>query len=226
MRPVVMLHGFAGSFERTWRRPGVADLVADLGRTVVGIDLLGHGDAPKPHDPAAYADLVPRARADIDAAVGDEVVDVVAFSLGAHATLELAAATPDRFGTLILAGVGDRLFVARDPEVVARSLEGPADPDDQVAHHFRVMADAPGGDPEALAACLRRPTSPLTPDALATITNETVVVVGDRDELAGDGQPLVDALPHARLVTLPRTDHGATPESFVFLDVVMDVLGG
>jgi pimeloyl-ACP methyl ester carboxylesterase len=218
-----MLHGFAGSFERTWRQTGVADLVGDLGRTVVGIDLLGHGEAPKPHDPEAYLELVERARADIDAAT-DEVVDVVAFSLGAHTTLELAAATPERFGTLVLGGVGDRLFEGRDPEAVALAMEQEPDPEDVVARHFRVIADVPGNDPEALAACLRRPTEPLTPAALATITNEVIVATGDRDVLAGDPQVLVDALPNARLVVLSRTDHAATPEAFSFIDVVMQAL--
>jgi pimeloyl-ACP methyl ester carboxylesterase len=221
---VVMLHGFAGSFERTWRQTGVADLVGDLGRTVVGIDLLGHGEAPKPHDPAAYAELVDRARADIDAATDGEVADVVAFSLGAHTTLELAATTPERFGTLVLGGVGDRLFDHRDPEAVALAMEQEPDPEDVVARHFRVIADVPGNDPEALAACLRRPTEPLTPTALAAVTNEVIVATGDRDVLAGDPQVLVDALPSARLVLLARTDHAATPEAFAFLDVVMQAL--
>jgi pimeloyl-ACP methyl ester carboxylesterase len=154
MRPVVMLHGFAGSYERTWRQTGVADLVADLGRPVVGIDLLGHGEAPKPHEPEAYAELAARARADIDEATGGEVADVVAFSLGAHTVLELAASTPERFGTLVLGGVGSRLFDGRDPEQVALAMEREPDPEDVVARHFRVIADVPGNDPQVLVDAL------------------------------------------------------------------------
>ena len=55
--PVLLVHGFASSFERNWREPGWADLLAESGRQVIGIDLLGHGSADKPHDPAAYAHL-------------------------------------------------------------------------------------------------------------------------------------------------------------------------
>lgn len=225
MRPVLMVHGFAGSFRRTWHEPGVADLVGDLGRTVVGIDLLGHGDAPKPHDPAAYAALASQARADLDAATGGAVVDVVAFSLGAHVALALAVETPERFGTLVLAGVGDRLFDRHDPEVAAAALTAPPDGDDLRARHLRVIADDPSNDLDALAACLRRPVDPISPHALASVTNRTVVVVGDQDTTAGDGQVLVDALPDARLVVLARTDHAGTPSSFAFLDVVMHALG-
>jgi pimeloyl-ACP methyl ester carboxylesterase len=49
-RPVAMVHGFAGSFDSTWENPGVAQLVRDIGRPVIGVDLLGHGTAPKPHE--------------------------------------------------------------------------------------------------------------------------------------------------------------------------------
>ncbi|MDE0065459.1 MAG: hypothetical protein OXN44_01150 [Acidimicrobiaceae bacterium] len=56
--PVVLIRGFATSTERTWREPGWFDLLKDARRHAIGIDLLGHGDAPKPTDPEAYDDLV------------------------------------------------------------------------------------------------------------------------------------------------------------------------
>ena len=37
--------------------PGWIDLVADAGRPVIPVDILGHGGAGSPHDPEAYADL-------------------------------------------------------------------------------------------------------------------------------------------------------------------------
>ncbi|HEU4841145.1 MAG TPA: alpha/beta fold hydrolase [Ilumatobacteraceae bacterium] len=49
--PVLLVHGWGGSFDATWRRSGFTELLADAGREVIGVDLLGHGDAPKPHDP-------------------------------------------------------------------------------------------------------------------------------------------------------------------------------
>src|SRR5581483_1122143 len=55
--PVLLVHGFASSFERNWREPGWVDLLADAGRSVIEVDLLGHGNAAKPHEPEAYADL-------------------------------------------------------------------------------------------------------------------------------------------------------------------------
>jgi pimeloyl-ACP methyl ester carboxylesterase len=55
--PVVLIHGWAGSFLETWQKPGIDALLSDIGRTVIGVDLLGHGAAEKPTDPQAYAHL-------------------------------------------------------------------------------------------------------------------------------------------------------------------------
>src|SRR5690348_4182850 len=55
--PILLVHGLGSSFEHGWRAPGWADLIADANRTVIPVDLLGHGTAEAPHDPAAYAHL-------------------------------------------------------------------------------------------------------------------------------------------------------------------------
>src|SRR5260370_26842131 len=41
--PVLLVHGFASSAEHNWRRPGWLDLLADLGRETIAVDLPGHG---------------------------------------------------------------------------------------------------------------------------------------------------------------------------------------
>ena len=96
--PVVLVHGWGGSFETTWRQSGFTELLADAGREVIGVDLLGHGEAPKPHDPAAYADMTTR----IVDALPDEPVDIVGFSLGAITTLRLATRRPELFNRIVL----------------------------------------------------------------------------------------------------------------------------
>ena len=55
--PVLLGHGFATSAARTWGDNGWIDLLGDAGRQAIAPDLLGHGDADKPHDPAAYAHM-------------------------------------------------------------------------------------------------------------------------------------------------------------------------
>lgn len=226
--PVFLLHGFGTSAARTWGDNGWIDLLQDAGRTVIAPDLLGHGTSPKPHDPEAYNDLEADVVIALEKAVGDQPVDAIGFSLGARVLLTLAAENPARFGRIVLSGVGDNLFrEGEDPEMLARAIERDTPPEHPWAAYFHQMAHAPGNDPLALAAYLRRPHGPhgtrFADDALARIDNPVLVVIGDRDT-AGPGDPLVDRLPNARLVVLPKTDHFATPKNFAFIDAALDFL--
>ena len=205
--------GSAAGSPSCWRTPG--------GRSI-GVDLLGHGEAPKPHDPEAYADLTGR----IEDALPAEPVDAVGFSLGALTLLRLAIRRPEAFRRIVVAGIGRNVF-ERDDVVRARvlaGLDGTAEPEDNLARLFSQYADQPGNDRLALAAVMRRDdATALTPDALAAVTVPVLVVLGDRD-FAGPADPLVEALPDARLVTLRNVDHFATPESFGFIDATLEFL--
>lgn len=219
--PVLLVHGWGGSFATTWERSGFTALLADAGRPVIGVDLLGHGEAPKPHDDGAYADLTTR----IVDALPEEPVDAVGFSLGALTLLRLASLEPERFRRLVLAGIGRNVF-ERDEEAGARivaAVEG-AETDDKRAQLFAQYARQPGNDPIALAAVMRAGAGRVWGDAeLAAVAVPTLVAIGDQD-FAGPADRLVEALPDARLATLRRTDHFATPESFDFIDATLEFL--
>lgn len=219
--PVVLVHGLASSFEHNWAETGFADLLADAGREVVPVDLLGHGSAPTPHDPAAYADLEARVALALPA-VG--TVDAVGFSLGARVVLRLATMQPERFTRLVVAGVGTNLFQRADYEPLAHALET----DDVGAPGplglFVRFAHGSGSDRLALAACLRRPEEPLTSEELARVSCPVLVVLGDRD-FVGPADPLLEALPDARLVMLRGVDHFATLKHFGFIDAALGFLG-
>ena len=101
MGSVVLVHGWGGSFASTWGRSGFSVLLEDGGKEVIGVDLLGHGEAPKPHEPEAYADLTER----LFDALPDEPVEAVGFSLGALTLLRAAIAHPERFSRVVLAGI-------------------------------------------------------------------------------------------------------------------------
>lgn len=224
--PVVLVHGWGGSFEATWQRSGFTELLADAGRPVVGIDLLGHGTAPKPHDPEAYADLGSRVLEQLDAQGITTPVDAIGFSLGAMTLLRLAATVPHRFRRVVLAGVGRNVVEPDDGSGarIADAVEGRGDAADTPAQVFAQYANQPGNDPVALAAIMRRPRSHITADDFSRATCEILVVIGDKD-FAGPGEPLVEALPNARLVTLRNVDHFATPEAFSFIDAALEFLG-
>jgi pimeloyl-ACP methyl ester carboxylesterase len=228
--PVVLVHGWGGSFESTWERTGFTALLADAGREVIGVDLLGHGTAPKPHDPEAYADLSAR----IVEALPAGPVDAVGFSLGALTLLRTAIAAPDRFQRLVLAGIGRNVF-ERDDAATARILAGvegtaevaageAVDDLDNLARLFGQYSHIEGNDGVALAAVLRRPDpGPITPADLSVVACPVLVALGDHD-FARPAEALVRALPDARYVELRHTDHFATPESFAFIDAVLEFL--
>jgi pimeloyl-ACP methyl ester carboxylesterase len=218
--PVALVHGFATSSARTWGDNGWLDLLADAGRTTLPIDLLGHGTADKPHDPAAYDQM----EALVAAQLPDGPVDGIGFSLGARVLLTLASDQPERFGRLVLTGVGANLLRTETSDVVLRAIEGDGDPTNPVVQYFAGLAQQPGVDRAALAACLRSPRPLLTPERLARVELPVLVVIGDKD-FAGPGEPLAEALPQAELVTLRNVDHFATPKDFGAIDATLDFLG-
>ena len=203
--PVVLVHGFASSFDRGWRQLGWVDLLEDAGRRVVGVDLLGHGDAPKPHDPAAYADVGARV---VDVLPG-EPVDAVGFSAGGLVLLDVASRHPERFARLAILGLGANLFRPRDP-------------DDPLRQAFARFVTTEGNDPVALAAFGQRPLPSID---YSRITCPVLLVLGERDA-NGPADPLADALSNATVTVkvLRGVDHLGTPTDFGCIDAVLSFL--
>ena len=232
-RPLVLVHGWAGSFDHTWRRAGLVDLLADAGRSVVAYDLPGHGTARKSHDPHDYIDMagdllahVATLRTGGSNAAGEMPrVDAVGFSLGAITLLRALVREPNSFGTVMLAGIGDGVFHPHDParsDRILAGLEGRAEPGDVTARIFGKIGSEAHNDKLALAAVLRRPREePFSSAQLAAIDNEVIVVLGDQD-FSAPATVLASSFAKSRLVTLKAVDHFRTPEAFAFIDVVME----
>jgi pimeloyl-ACP methyl ester carboxylesterase len=225
--PVVLVHGWGGSFASTWQRNGFTALLEDAGLPIVGVDLLGHGTAPKPHDPAAYADLTGRV---LDA-LPDEPVDAIGFSLGAMTLLRAAIDHPERFHRLVLAGVGANVF-RRDEtgvQAIVAGLEtvaagGDASGLETTVRLFTQYASQPGNDLAALTAVMKRPAAdPITPEDCRRVTCPVLVVVGDRD-FVHPGDELAAAFTDGRCETLRNVDHFATTDAFGFFDAALEFL--
>jgi pimeloyl-ACP methyl ester carboxylesterase len=219
-----LIHGFASSFQREWVQPGWVALLEDMGREVIGVDMLGHGDADKPHDPAAYAAL----EDDVAAALPAGPVDGIGFSMGARVLLTLASREPSRFGRIVVGGVGGRLLnpaVERQGLAIVAGVSG-EETDDPLAQAFGRFARNPGNDQEALLACLRREYVELTPEMLSGITSPVLIVAGDQDPLAGDPAALAAVMPNATAKSLRNVDHLATASDFGFIDAALQFLEG
>lgn len=213
-RPVVLLHGLGGSAADTWQGNGWIDLITDAGRPALGIDLLGHGSAPKPHEPEAYLEMHQH--------VLDQLpptpVDAIGFSLGAMTLLRCAIAAPERFARLVLTGIGGNVFEPSERhQMIIDAIDGVGDPNDPFTRYFADLADNPDADPEALKALVSSGGERLTPADVADITMPVLVLLGDGDFNCPAG-PLVDALPNASFTELKRCDHFATPRSMQCLD--------
>lgn len=223
--PVLLLHGWAGSFRDTWQKPGIDALLADIGRTVIGLDLLGHGSQDKPHDPQAYSRLPEWLLETIEPE--HPVVDAVGFSLGALTLLRAVILQPHRFRRIVLAGIGDGVFEKAQPNANQRivdALEGRAPEDDTFARMFSQYGHQPGNDLLALTAIMKRPPSePVLEAELRSLNHEVLVVIGDKD-FTFPAERLASAFMKGKLAVLKNTDHFATTESFSFIDELLDFL--
>ena len=223
--PVLLVHGWAGSFRETWQKPGIDALLEDIGRTGVGLDLLGHGTQEKPHEPEAYAQLPEWLLNQLDPV--NPVYDAVGFSLGALTLLRALILQPYRFRRVVLAGIGNGVFDPPQPNAnkrIINALEGRAPEDDTFARMFSSYGHQPGNDLAALTAIMKRPPSePVTEEELGVLDQRVLVVIGDKD-FTYPADRLASAFPNGKLAVLKNTDHFATTESFAFIDEILEFL--
>ena len=98
--PVVLIHGLAASLH-DWDL--LAPLLVDAGYSAHALDLLGHGDSPKPPDPAyQMAWLVDHFISWLDGLNLTEPPVLIGHSLGGYVALEYARRFPDRVRGLVL----------------------------------------------------------------------------------------------------------------------------
>ena len=226
--PLVLLHGIgADCGEWALTLPVLA-----RGRRVLAMDLLGHGRSDKP----AGSGIEYRVRLLADAVVGaietlpdrPRRVDLLGHSLGGAVALDVVRRHARLVRRLVLVDAAGQP-VAETIDLMATSLPFvPGSYDDA----RRLLATSVNsrllGHPlVALAAALykgRRKNRPqlmrlvasmaagedvITPRDLSRITQETLVLWGDRDRIfpLAAGRRLARSLPNARLEILPRCGH-------------------
>ena len=227
--PVVLVHGFAASFELNWRAPGVVAALLAEHRRVIGIDCRGHGKSGKPHDPAAYADT---AMADDVVALMDhlgiERADLAGYSMGGQISAVLLLSHPQRWNSAILAGVGDWIFGEGGSEQWKAMVSGLEEKDDNAITDpamkgFRAFALATGNDLAALAAQQRAGRVIVNRNDLASVHLPVMVLIGENDTLVGTGANLAAAIPGANLVTVPG-DHMSAVAQPAFRDAMLAFL--
>jgi len=228
---IVLVHGFASNRRENWQRLGWYGAFERKGLRAVALDCRGHGESAKPLDPSAYSREA--MAGDVLALMdhlGIEKADLMGFSMGARIALAAALGSPERFGHLVLGGVGEKLFEPpRADSAMAEAMEA-ENPDsivDSLLRSFRYFADESHENRLALAALSRASLRFADGDGRAACGNlrlPVLVVAGARDTLAGDPEPLAHAFPNGRAVTLPGCDHFSAIPHGLFKAAVFDFL--
>lgn len=226
--PILLLHGFASDRETNWRRPGWYASLTEAGRRVIAIDLRGHGESEKPHDPSAYGHAAMAAdavRLLDQCAIGS--VDLMGYSMGGAVAIQLLAEHDERVNTAILGGVGSGVTDGlAGTDRIADALEA-ADIEDvqtDLGRRFRRFAERSDNDLAALAAVMRARDAPIDPDRLAQVSTPVLAVAGSEDDLVDDPQALADRFPNAEAVTVEGTDHLTTVGHQSYREAVLDFL--
>lgn len=223
--PVVLVHGFASNARYNWGITGWLKFLSERYR-VIALDCRGHGQSGKPHDPAAYA--IDRMGGDVIRLLdhlGIERVLLMGYSMGARISMWLMLTLPERFRAVVLGGVGagGRMGEAGQREGIVEALLAPDKSliADQTSRLFREFAEANRNDLVALAACMRAEhCAAADVSALGSVTMPVMIVVGTRDTLVGDAEPLHRMIPGSRLLKLEGRDHLNTPGDRLYKEAV------
>jgi pimeloyl-ACP methyl ester carboxylesterase len=231
--PVVLIHGFGLSAAENWMRTGMVERLARRWR-VLALDVRGHGESDKPHDPARYGLNI--VRGDIVRLLdhlGIARARIMGYSMGSRIALDMLMYHPERLSAALLGGFGQggQIRVPGQRNRIAAALleEDPALIEDVMARRFRRGAERNGKDLRALAAYIRAEE---TSDAeaavdfaaLGRLTIPVMVATGDRDVIAGDPRPLAGWFRDARIAVIEGGDHVSVPADARFHQVVEDFL--
>ena len=210
-KPVLLIHGFASNARVNWWDTGWVKVLSEAGYQVITFDNRGHGLSGKLYDVAAYPapEMAEDARRLLDH-LGIERTLVMGYSMGARISAFLTIDHPERVRAAVFSGLAENMIKGFGrSEPIAEALEAPSldavtDPE---ARTFRAFAEQTKADLRALAACMRSERAKVTMADLARIRVPVLVVAGEVDDTAGRVEPLVEAIPGARGVVLPRRNH-------------------
>ncbi len=228
--PILLIHGFASTHAVNWVFPLWVKTLTGDGRRTIAHDNRGHGRSEKLYDPAAYhtAEMADDALRLLDH-LEIERADVMGYSMGARISSWLALHRPDRVRSLILGGLGIHLVDGVGlPIGIADAMETER-PDlltDPQQKTFRAFAEATKSDRKALAACIRGSRQVLDPEEVHAIAAPTLICIGTKDDVAGDGHELARLFRNGRAVDIPDRDHNRAVGDKVYKQAVLEFLAG
>ncbi len=228
LRPVLLLHGFASSTKLNWADTGWIRYLNEAGRTVITVDLPGHGASTSPEARDSYSPS--RIRADLLQVLQDNHavplrdgvpssgVDIIGYSLGSRLAWEFGATQPELVRRMVLGGPGSGDPLAEFDLAAAQLFlaEGTPIADPRTAELMRMARLVPTNDVFALLTMVEAvKDEPFTPSE-AVPKMPLLLVAGENDDLASTAQELAGLAPHAELMLLPARTHANAVTSRAF----------
>lgn len=215
--PLVLIHGAFGTID-TWG-PILETLASS--RTVIAVELQGHGhtaDIDRPFGYTDFADDVAAAMAHLEI----PTADVVGYSMGANTAIQVAIRHPERVHRLVaispnVRSDGEYADVHAGIEALTADMLAGS----PIEEAYRRSAPAPDEFPtliEKLKSLLTAEFA-FSEDSISAIAAPTFVAIGDSDtvrpehavelfRMLGGGVPGdMVGLPSSRLAVLPSTTH-------------------
>jgi pimeloyl-ACP methyl ester carboxylesterase len=228
--PVVLIHGFTGSYARHWEAPGVIQALEAAGYRVIALDCRGHGESGKPHDPRQYGlEMV----SDVVNLLDHLRVDrahVVGYSMGGAIASQLLVKQPRRLITVTLLGAGwegDDLgalsaqfaaladgFDKKDASPLIRAVTS-AGQNGPTAEEVAALNAAlfARNDAEALAAAARGllPLYQISAGDLRGVSLPVLAIVGEQDTFNLERvMRMASLVPRIEVVRLPGATHASS----------------
>src|SRR6185436_6640745 len=231
--PVVLLHGFTGTYARHIEMPGLSTALQTAGYRVIGIDCRGHGDSGKPHDAAQYGLEMVRDVVRLLDHLGIDRAHVVGYSMGGAIALQLLVRYPERLRTVSLIGSGwegenpqqirsemlalSEAFSKRDATALIRGVSAggqTALSDQQVAAANAALFARNDGDALAAAAKGLIPLFDVPTQALRSTKIPVIAITGERDlRNLPSAKRMSGVVPSLELVELPGATHATSVKS-------------
>ncbi len=238
--PVVLLHGFSGSY-RDAIDFGIFESLVVEGYRAIAVDCRGYGKSDKLHDPGAYGQEMVEDLVRLLDHLNIDKAHFVGFSMGGTIANKLREVHPDPLLTAVLGLTGwmregsrlefrkafaDSLERGEGLGMLARALtpEGEEEPsEEEIAQYERTRFAHQ--DPLALAAVVR------SFDALAVSEADlrqnqvpTLSIIGEKDPLKDGVDAMRGVMSNLEIVVIEGADHGTAVRSPIFLESLIKFL--
>ncbi len=203
--PVVLVHGFSQTHAAWLDTPLYEDLVQD--HQVIAVDLRGHGDSIKPHDPQAYGKHLQADLVGLLDHLGIDKAHFIGFSLGASVVGDAVVSSPERVHT---ATMGSGFFTTWDEAeegfaqlTERRATEGERHPWEPANQDYRALAAVIRGARHAEVSAAQ----------IASITTPTLLVFGniEVEHMTESQRERLDSLPQSiTVMIIDGADHDSS----------------